>query len=228
MNVVKRILLPIYGYIGNRWMARLGLYQWRTYSFSLSGQDQEIARLDDDASLPVPNLVGHFYGALRRLWEHHGLGTKCLLVSESKAVADVMKARYPNVAFTSTDYYPELMDECAQSAPDHSWDVCFSPPRALEAEHFSSVICQSLLEHVIDPTTALRNMFSLVSPGGFVFLQTHLPSFCVHRYPRDYVRFTLDYFEDLPKFLAQIGLSVRLEDLWARGAFVIAAYCRIS
>lgn len=62
------------------------------------------------------------------------------------------------------------------------------------------MVCNALLEHVIDPTTALGAMLGLIRPGGFVYALTAMPSFHLHRYPRDYLRFHLDYFEDLPQY----------------------------
>jgi len=83
--------------------------------------------------------------------------------------------------------YPEF-DLCAPVDQDRKWNV---------------VICEQVLEHVIDPFGAVRNLRELCSPGGhlvitspFLIKQHELPMYGM----MDYWRFT-------PR-----GLTVMLED----------------
>jgi len=123
----------------------------------------------------------------------------------------------------TSDYFTHLHGQPV----DCVWDVCSEPPESLVPQSFASILCYALLEHVLDPTCAITRMASLLTPGGHLFLMTHTPSFPLHRYPRDYVRFHHDYFEDLPVYLAErMGLPVKLMELYSRAGKVIACYRR--
>jgi hypothetical protein len=179
-------------------------------------------------TLRVPNLSGHFAGALRRMWDSYGLGSRCLLVSESRAVAAVMRERYPTTDFLSSNLHPELFGPGDGAAPDFEWDVLEPPAAALEGQ-FSSVISHALLEHVIDPVTTFKNMVAALWSGGFLYVMTVMPSFHLHRYPRDYVRFHLDWFEDIGGFVGQReAITVQLESLWAHEGVVCACWQKIT
>jgi hypothetical protein len=215
----------VYWSIGNRWMASIGLQPKETYWFSEQGvrySKEPYGRLE------VPNIVGYFYGIIRQYWDRHGLGKKCLLVSESKAVAKAMHQHYPSVHFVSADLFSELVGKGEEDQPEWRWDVCKAPPTGLAAHRFDSIICQSLLEHVIDPTAAMYNMIALLSENGHLYVQTHSPSFGIHRYPRDYVRFNIDYFQDLPKYFESRGVYCQLMELYSNRGFIELAIKRLD
>lgn len=74
---------------------------------------------------------------------------------------------------------------------------------AADAEHlpfsesvFQRVECDAVLEHVRDPSKAMREIERVLAPCGYVHLVT---PFChpFHEYPKDYRRFTLDGLKEL-------------------------------
>ena len=51
------------------------------------------------------------------------------------------------------------------------------------------MICDQILEHVVDPVTAMRTLFALCRPGGLAVTMTPF-LYLVHEAPGDYWRFT--------------------------------------
>ena len=86
-----------------------------------------------------------------------------------------------------------------------AFDLCNpSPPMS----RFDLVICEHVLEHVVDPITATRTLRSLCKDEGQVFVAT---PFLVrlHNHPSDYWRFT-------PEGLSRLLESQRLKPIWVR------------
>jgi len=49
----------------------------------------------------------------------------------------------------------------------------------------------------------------------------------LHRYPRDYVRFHHDYFEDLPAYVrGRVHVSVAMLEMYSNRGFVAVCYRR--
>lgn len=167
------------------------------------GVSLEVARKRlSGGHIRVPNVSGFYHGILREYFDQYGLGARCLLVSETKAVAEVFGRLFPGTDFVSTDYYLDLQ-------PDPKchvvWDLCSErPPESLVG--FQSIICQATLEHVLDPVQVLRNFSSILSEGGYLFVQTHTPAYVYHPYPRDYLRYQPDWFEDIEKLVRTLKL----------------------
>jgi SAM-dependent methyltransferase len=86
------------------------------------------------------------------------------------------------------------------------FDLC-APPSDMPGS-FDLVICEQVLEHVLDPLTAVRTLRRLCKPGGHVYVAT---PFLVrlHDHPGDYWRFT-------PDGLRHLLTSQGLEPLWVR------------
>lgn len=84
--------------------------------------------------------------------------------------------------------YPEF-DLCEPSPIDRTYDV---------------VICEQVLEHVIDPWRAVRTLYDLCRPGGHVVVDTPF-LIRIHEYPADYWRFSPDGLRIL---LESAGLEV--------------------
>lgn len=150
----------------------------------------------------VPNVSGFYHNILRMYWTQYGLGAKCLLVSETKAVGSVFASQYATTEFVTTDYYLQLQPnpEC-----DVEWDLC-SLDVPVKLNNFTSVINQATLEHVSDPVQVIRNLVEVLESDGLLYLQTHTPAFKYHGYPRDYLRYFPDWFIDLPQILNSIYL----------------------
>ena len=94
-----------------------------------------------------------------------------------------------------------------------AFDLCADLDPALR-ERFDVVVCEQVIEHVIDPCAAARNLRGLSRPGGHVVVSTpflirvhELPAYGMH----DYWRFTP---RGLRHLLEQAGLAVDAVDAW--------------
>lgn len=218
VNPVRLLYLKI----RNTIMARGGLQPAGTHWYSRAGHVYR----DTDAKLWAPNLAQGLHEVLVQYWDQHGLGTKCLLVSENRPTREILARRHLGVAFTTSDLFPEIAGIQEGEGPDFRWDICFPPPEAMRVG-YDSIICHALLEHVIAPTEAVGHLVGLLAPGGRLYAMTHTPSFFRHRFPRDYCRFHHDWFEDLPEHLLRaVGVGVTLEEMFSREGVVCVMYRR--
>lgn len=122
------------------------------------------------------------------------LGPRSLSAAEISGDAQAGK---PWKRFTSLNY-PEF-DLCAELDDQGRFDV---------------VICEQVIEHVVDPYKAAENLRGLCSPGGHVIVSTpflirvhELPAFAMG----DYWRFTP---RGLRTLLERAGLTVDSVDSW--------------
>lgn len=190
--------------IANRFLASSGVNPYISYSHNENGSlaPDQAKRLLTEGHILVPNVSGFYHGMLVRYFKQYGLGNKCLLVSETKAVGLAFTRQFPPTHFVTTDFYLDLQPE---PKCDVVWDLCSpSPPASLS--NFNSVVCQATLEHVIDPMQVLRNLAAILNKDGHLFLQTHTPGFKYHPYPRDYLRYQPDWFEDVSKHIPHLSL----------------------
>ena len=108
--------------------------------------------------------------------------------------------------------FPEF-DLCAPLVDDQRYDV---------------VICEQVLEHVIDPYAAARNLRELCVPGGWVIVSTPF-LIKVHELPmygmRDYWRFTP---RGLQVLLENAGLEVDEVSSWGNRDCVVGNLSRWS
>jgi len=129
-----------------------------------------------------------------------GLGPERLSAAEISGAA---QAKRPWRRFVSLDY--------------PAFDLC--APLTLE-ERFDVVVCEQVLEHVIDPWTAVRNLRALCEPGGHVVVSTPF-LIRVHELPAygmpDYWRFTP---RGLRVLLESAGLEVGEVGAWGNRACV--------
>jgi SAM-dependent methyltransferase len=105
------------------------------------------------------------------------------------------------------------------------FDVC-APVR--EPGLFDVVICEQVLEHVIDPWVAASNLRALCAPGGRVIVSTPF-LVKVHELPRygmrDYWRFTP---RGLRTLLERAGLQVEEIGAWGNRDCVVGNFDRWS
>jgi SAM-dependent methyltransferase len=101
------------------------------------------------------------------------------------------------------------------------FDLC-APLR--ERHRFDVVICEQVIEHVVDPCAAARNLRGLVVPGGDVIVSTpflirlhELPAFGL----RDYWRFTP---RGLRTLLERAGLEVETVGSWGNRSCVKGSF----
>lgn len=113
--------------------------------------------------------------------------------------------------FTSLDY-PEF-DLCAPLEGDRQFDV---------------VICEQVLEHVVDPVAAARNLRGLLKPGGLAMVSTPF-LIRIHELPmygmKDYWRFTP---RGLATLLENAGLEIDSVGSWGNAEVVMGNLHRWS
>jgi SAM-dependent methyltransferase len=109
--------------------------------------------------------------------------------------------------FTSLDY--PAFDVCAPAGDEGTFDV---------------VICEQVIEHVVDPFLAVRNLRALTRPGGHVVVSTPF-LIRVHELPmygmRDYWRFTPN---GMRRLLESAGLEVSAVGSWGNRRCVAANF----
>jgi SAM-dependent methyltransferase len=112
-------------------------------------------------------------------------------------------------SFTSLDF--PAFDVCAPRGDEGTYDV---------------VICEQVIEHVIDPFLAVRNLRALTRPGGYVIVSTPF-LIRVHELPaygmRDYWRFTPNGMRQL---LESAGLTVEEIGSWGNRRVVVGNFDR--
>jgi SAM-dependent methyltransferase len=88
------------------------------------------------------------------------------------------------------------------------FDICKA--ETLPGRQFDVVICEQVLEHVVDPTTAMRNLAGLCRSSGHVVVGTPF-LVRVHGHPGDYWRWTPD---GLRLLIENSGLKVEEVRSW--------------
>jgi SAM-dependent methyltransferase len=88
------------------------------------------------------------------------------------------------------------------------------------------VICEQVIEHVVDPAAAVANLRGLCAPGGHVIVSTpflirihELPIYAMH----DYWRFTP---RGLQVLLERAGLTVDTVGAWGNRSCIVANFDR--
>lgn len=99
------------------------------------------------------------------------------------------------------------------SFPD--FDLCM-PPAISEA--YDVVVCEQVLEHVLDPIAAMRTLRELARPGGRLIITTPF-LVRVHGHPHDYWRFTEN---GLVRLIESAGLRVDESHTWGNRSAVRA------
>lgn len=93
-------------------------------------------------------------------------------------------------------------------------------------ERFDVVICEQVIEHVVDPFGAARNLRELSNPGGHVIVSTPF-LIRVHELPmfgmKDYWRFTP---RGLRTLLESAGLAVNIVGAWGNRSCVTRNFDR--
>lgn len=176
---------------------RDGLTVNPVFSFSQNGREWDTTRGPGIGGwLKVSNLSGGYHGLLRQWWEYYGFGKRVLLVSETAAVRKEFETMYPDKEFIATDYFTEIARN--QNQPDVLWNLYEDPPSQLKQPGFNSIVCQATMEHIHDPIGVLRRLVGLLEHTGYLYIHTHTPGFQYHSFPRDYLRFYPDWFQDIP------------------------------
>lgn len=166
------------------------------------------------------NLSKGYHGILTQWWKHYNKGADVLLISETSVVKKEFEQQYPNLKFYTMDFFPELQTDKV----DYKIDICKLKENQIDKK-FDVIINQATLEHIYDPFSAMKNLCSILKPGGIIVTHTHPPGFGYHQYPRDYIRFMIDWWYDLPKHFDN---SIELLQVWMyRNQQVFSCYRKL-
>ena len=180
----------------------------------------EILKLDTDRELIVPNKSGFYHDVLKKWWDELGLRGTGLIVGDKLEVKSVLKEKYPEIT--------EVFSVELSGEPDIEWDITkpFFPEYFERKEHspfnWDWIICQAVLEHVVDPVAAMKNMSSLSKTGGFLYLYVPGPECGQHRFPLDCYRF----FKDALVAFQELA-SLKIIDLYCDNSDCMVLYERI-
>jgi len=144
-----------------------------------------------------------YFPLLKDWWDYFGLTGDGLLMGEpgeeGQQAKIALMEMYPSIKSVQTVDLKKA---------DIIWDITTPSPYSTQ---YNWIICQSVLEHVVDPVSAMKNMVNILLDGGRLFVQTPAPRFQHHGAPIDCYRFfrdafmawisltnttLLDYFED--------------------------------
>jgi SAM-dependent methyltransferase len=190
----------------------------RTKMISVGGKKWNYSETDGfwiGGRFHVSNISKGYHGLLKQWWEFYNNGDMCLLVSENNVVKREFMQSYPGWQFVTLDLYDNKGEPV-----DIIADLCGQLPEQL-LNKFDLVVCQATLEHLYDPLVAMRNIFRLLKVEGIVVIHTHTPVFPYHPFPRDYLRYNPDWFEDIVVYLKEVRL---LELFTTKGGHLFAAY----
>jgi hypothetical protein len=169
--------------------------------------------------IPISNSSG---GLLKELLINPFLelnsGLRVLLVSEpsdaSRELSDWAQAELG--IQIKCEVLEDLLGE-EWSSQESSYDLSNLPLARVErVGRWDLVVCQSLLEHVLDPVGILDKLVLLAKPNGVVAIQTVNVFMDYHPYPIDCLRFYKDFFI---AYGSKRGFSV---EAWERQASVFA------
>jgi glycosyltransferase involved in cell wall biosynthesis len=163
------------------------------------------------------NLSGGYHGILKQYWEYYNQGNDVLLISENNKVKEEFNSIYPNWKITTIDFYPEI------SSMANNVDICGNICGELNPliNKYDLIINQATLEHVYNPFKAMSNLIDSLKPNGIIVTHTHPPAQEYHQYPKDYFRFMIDWWVDLPNYINNIEL---LEIYMHNNAHVFSCY----
>jgi len=158
--------------------------------------------------LSVSNLSTGFHGLLKQWWEYYGsIGIKdVLLVGENNIVKNELSSLYKNWNISTLDLYTELRD----SKSDIIADICAYNLQL--GKKYDLIINQAILEHVYNPFGAMKNMCEHLNKGGYLITHASAQNYPYHQFPRDYNRFMIDWWYDIPFNIKDIRLIELYED----------------
>jgi len=156
---------------------------------------------------PASNLSTGFHGILQQWWSHYSSfheSPNVLLVSENLKVKEEFNVDNPSWNIDVIDLFTNLQDESDVIISD----ICKD---SLDKK-YDLIINQANLEHMYDPFSAMKNLTGGLNGGGHLITHTHAQNFQYHQFPRDYIRFMIDWWYDLPQHINNIALVELYED----------------
>lgn len=143
-----------------------------------------------------------------RLFPDGDTETQWCRIVMNQRIADHLRGLGPGLTAieVSGDTHKDRGWATYRSTDVHSLDLC-APPAGLEQHDV--VICEQVLEHVVDPARAARTLHDLAKPGGHVVVS--LPFLCPIHGVEEYWRFTQT---GITMVLEGAGLVVDEVDSW--------------
>ena len=90
-------------------------------------------------------------------------------------------------------YFPkatvETLDIDEKSGATYIADLCANNEKIMPSDHFDYIVCTEVLEHVLQPFAAVKEMKRILKSGGFIFASSPF-NFRVHGPLPDCWRFT--------------------------------------
>jgi SAM-dependent methyltransferase len=161
--------------------------------------------------------AAHYYVGRAAYGPHseNGHWARIELDREIDAFLDSLDQRALSVAEVSGSHYAQRPWGSYTALEYPAFDLC-APPEQIDS--YDLVICNQVLEHVIDPVRAAKTLHDICEPGGTVLVGTPF-LLRVHFHPGDYWRFTEDGMRLL---LEHAGLKVLSTHSWGNRGCVKA------
>ena len=140
-----------------------------------------------------------YHGILKQWWEEYNTGVDVLLIAENNKVKQEFQDIYPKWNITTLNFNENYTNDT-----DINVDLCLFENPILNK--YDLIINQTILQHLYNPFQAMYNLTSRLKPNGIIVSHTHPPAFNYHQCPRDYFRFMIDWWIDLPKYIEKIEL----------------------
>lgn len=163
--------------------------------------------------LKVENSSGGFLVKLIELALNSQIEGKWLLVSEPDYASDQIRLEWKSKFMKNLPEIDsiERVLNAKWDSQDFEYDLC-KYPIMKHPPKYSVVLHQSLLEHVVDPVSVIRNLNDFLLPGGIQVIQTVNIYCSIHRYPIDTLRFFPDFFENLSHYMPVKCLDTFMEN----------------
>ncbi|MBN1292902.1 MAG: class I SAM-dependent methyltransferase [Candidatus Latescibacteria bacterium] len=114
--------------------------------------------------------------------------------------------------FTKSKIY--TLDINPEAKADFTVDICATNEKLIPDNHFDFVVCTEVLEHTINPFSALNEIFRILKQGGLVFISVPF-NFRIHGPLPDCWRFTVHGLKVLLKDFEIISLNeIETDDRW--------------
>ncbi len=163
--------------------------------------------------LKVENSSGGFLVRIIELALNSETPGDWLLVSEPKEAGEQIRQEWKEKFLASLPNIESIESvlNTKWNSQEFQYDLCIYPVLQ-NPPKYSVVMHQSLLEHVVDPVTVIRNLNDFLLPGGIQVIQTVNIYSSMHRYPIDTLRFFPDFFENLSNYLPVKCLDTFMEN----------------
>jgi len=152
--------------------------------------------------LPVNNSSNGFLERIIELADPIRNRGRWLLVSEPASAPDEIRDAWKKkhqLELPAIDSI-EVVLKSKWSPQEFHYDLCRYPIME-NPPKYQVVLHQSLLEHVVDPVSVIRNLNEFLVPGGIQVIQTVNIYCSLHRYPIDCLRYFPDFFSNLNRYI---------------------------